>query len=317
MTKLHLRSIVLAAMAVTACVATTSSSNAVEAGLSPYAKGFVGFMSGVLPPDPGLYVQDIDYYFSGSVGNQVRNGAVEVGINTTLNADFLQATYVTDFKILGGQYAFGGAIGWAWGDLSADIVTQHGGLHVSLSNNGFADSIWVPGMLGWHDGNFHWNAALLVYAPTGFYATNTTELSLGKNIWSLMPQVAATYFDPKSGWDVSGTLVYVTQFNNDATDYQSGDLLHLDWAIGKHLGTALEWEVGVAGNLVEQITGDSGSGAKLGPLKAESFGLGPAINYSTTWGKTPIVLGAKWEHDLEAHNTFKGDLATFSVTVVF
>jgi hypothetical protein len=104
---------------------------------------------------------------------------------------------------------------------------------------------------------------------------------------------------------------------NDATDYQTGDTLNFDWAIGKHLGAAGEWEIGIAGNAVQQIGADRGTGAKLGPLKAESYGLGPAVNYGTKFGDTPVSFAAKWEHDFDAHDTFKGDLAMVSATAAF
>ena len=289
--------------------------SAVEGSLSPQPKGFAGFMSGVVPPQEGLYVTDIFYYFNGSVGAEVRNGAVELGVKTTLDVDFLEGTYVTDVHILGGQYAFGGAIGWAWADLSATVETPLGNRHVKLASNGFADSLIIPAVLGWHSGAFNWSIALPVYMPTGQY--NLHQLSVGKNIWAFLPTFAITYFDPASGWDVSGNFVYVTQGNNSATDYQSGDLIQLDWAVGMHFGEKEAWEAGVTGNVVQQIGADSGSGAKLGPFKAQSFGLGPSISYTGAIGSTPVSFSAKWEHDLDTHNTFKGDVATVSLTAVF
>ncbi len=60
---------------------------------------------------------------------------------------------------------------------------------------------------------------------------------------------------------------------------------------------------------------DHGSGAALGPFKAESLGIGPAVSYSTDWGHTPISFTAKWEHDFAATNTFEGDMVTTSLTV--
>ena len=288
---------------------------AVEGAMSPYPKGFVGFMSGVVPPEQGLYVSDVYYFYSGTAGASVRNGFVELGVDATLNADFLLGTYVTDWKIFGGQYAFGGAIGWAWLDLDASIETQLGGLSASLRNNGFGDSLITPVLLGWHDGNWHWNVGMSIYLPTGEYSTQRGSLNIGKNIWAFVPQFGVTYFDPKSGLDVSGTFIYLTQTNNNATDYQSGDILQLDWAIGEHFGNALEWEAGIAGNVVAQVTGDSGSGAKLGSFKETSVGLGPAVNYSTKLGSNDLVLGAKWEHDFDTRNTFKGDVVTVSASL--
>jgi hypothetical protein len=73
----------------------------------------------------------------------------------------------------------------------------------------------------------------------------------------------------------------------------------------------------MAGNLVQQIGADHGSGALLGSLKAQSTGLGPAVSYNTKFGSSMLSLGAKWEHDLDHHNTFGGDVVTVSAAMGF
>jgi len=295
--------------------ASASPAGAVETGLSPYLKGFSGFMAGYMPPEPGVYVSNIYYYYHGSAGREVRGGNVELGVDVTMNADALLGTYVTDAKFLGGTYAVSAAAVYAWANLDASVVTPLGNRQVSLSQNGFSDSLIMPVQLGWHAGNFHWMLSGLVLAPTGGYDPH--ELSVGRNIWAFMPQFALTYFDPTAGWDLSTAITYVTETKNDATDYQSGDILHMDWAIGKRFGAGLAWEAGVQGNIVEQIGADRGAGAKLGPFKEQAFGIGPALGYSTKFGSTPVSFSAKWEHDFDTRNTFEGDVVSATVSVAF
>jgi len=303
-----------AATVAAAFTAPASPAGAVETGLSIYLKGATAFMSGILPPDPAAYVTTNYYYYSGTADSDVRNGQVELGVDVTLNAGLLSGTFVTDHHFLGGQYAFGATIAYLGVDLDATIASQLGSKEISLANDGIGDSIVTPVILGWHDGNLHWNTAMSVYVPTGAYSKN--ELNIGRNIWAFMPQFSMTYFDPKVGLDVSGTLTYVTMSRNDATDYQSGDIVHLDWAVGEHFGEKGAWEAGIAGNVVEQICGDSGSGARLGPFKAESFGLGPALSYQTVLGRVPVSFTARWEHDLTHHDTFDGDVVSIAATAV-
>jgi hypothetical protein len=315
MTSIHAKHWLPAGTAIALLAFGATPACAAEGGLGPYPKGFVGFMSGYVPPEEGLYVSDNYYYFHGSVGADVRHGITEFDVDATLNADFLEAVYVTDAKILGGTYAFSAAAAYAWVGLNASLNTPIGGKSVSLNQEGFGDSIVAPAVIAWHDGNFHWSVALSVYVPTGGYSSS--ELSIGKNYWAFMPSYSLTYFDPKTGWDVSGSFVYETMTKNDATDYQTGDTMNLDWAIGKHFGAAEEWEAGIVGNVVQQIGADRGNGAKLGPLKAEGIGIGPGINYGTKFGNTPVNFSAKWEHDIDAHDTFEGDVVSASVTVAF
>jgi hypothetical protein len=296
-----------------------SPAQAVETSLSPWPKGFAGFMSGVLPPQADFYNTKVYYYFNGSAGQITRNGRVELGVNATFNVGFVYPLVVTDLHFLGGQYAVAGAFDWAGADLSANLSTPRGNIPFEVSNNTLGDSILVPAIFGWHDGLFNWSLALNVYVPTGAYASarqnlQNGTLNLGRNIWAFMPQYAITYFNPQTGWDVSGSFVYVTMSNNDATNYQSGDIVQLDWAVGKHIGA---WEAGIAGNVVEQVGADRGAGALLGPFKAQSIGVGPALSYSTKFSKVPVVFSAKWERDVQARNTFKGDVVNVAATVVF
>jgi len=310
-----------AALGLTASLVSTTPALSMEAGISPWLKGFNGFMSGVLPPEPASYGTSYYYFLNGSAGKQVRNGRVELNIDTTLNAGFLENTVVTDVNFLGGQYAFGVLVGWAGDKLSSTItlpttpLTPNGGQSVSFGNNDVTDTIITPLILGWHDGVFNWNIAANVYIPTGGY--HLYQLNIGKNIWAFMPALSFTYFDPQTGWDVSGSFVFITMSNNRATDYHSGDIVQLDWAAGKHFGEGGAWEAGIGGNVVQQVAGDTGNGAKLGPFKEESVGLGPAVSYNTKLGALPVIVSTKWEHDLVTHNTFKGNVVTASATVVF
>jgi len=296
-----------------ALLALTSPALAVEGNLSPYLKGLPGFMAGYVPPQEGVYLSDIYYYYSGSAGAEVRDGKVEFNVDVTLNADLLEAIYVTDWHPLGGTYAFGGAVGYVWAGLDASVTGPLGTISISPSTAGIGDSLILPALIGWHSGNFHWSTALFVYAPTGPY--HSGGLNVGKNIWGFMPQFALTWFDPKSGWDVSGALTYVTMTTNDATQYESGDILHFDWGVGLHFGPGEAWEAGVVGNVVQQIGADRGAGAQLGPNKAQSLGIGPAVSYSAAIGHMPLSFGVKWEHDFDAHNTFEGDMVNATLTI--
>ena len=56
------------------------------------------------------------------------------------------------------------------------------------------------------------------------------------------------------GLDVSAGLTYVINTENRATNYRTGNLFHLDWAVGKQLSPA--WKIGVVGYLMQQVTGD-------------------------------------------------------------
>ena len=85
-----------------------------------------------------------------------------------------------------------------------------------------------------------------------------------------------------SGWGVTYTnaelefdsAIGVTfSAPNPATDYKNGEAFIWDWAVGKKFSNGLQ--MGVAGFAYQQLTADSGSGARLGPFKGRVFGIGP------------------------------------------
>jgi hypothetical protein len=288
---------------------------AVEGGMSPYAKGFGGFMAGLVPP-PGFYSSYIFYHFQGSADALPRNGITELNVSAHADLDLYEGTWITDATILGGRYGVSAAFDYLDTGLRGILSLPTGAQQAKLHTGGLSDSLLSPVILGWDSGNWHWNTDLLIYVPTGTYHT-TQHLNVGKNIWGFMPQAGLTWFDPKSGWDVSGQLTYVTMTRNDATDYQSGDILHFDWGAGLHFGNDKEYEIGINGSVMDQLGNDSGKGAVLGPFKAQSFGIGPAVSWRTNAGAVPFSFAAKWETDVSSHNALHGDVFMLSVTAIF
>jgi hypothetical protein len=104
-----------------------------------------------------------------------------------------------------------------------------------------------------------------------------------------MPRLAATYFNPKTGWQLNGSAIYVFNFENEATDYLSGEILNLEGNITKNFG---RWSVGVTGYAMTQTTGDNGAGARLGSFESSVNGIGPLVTY--TLGRSPKPAHIHW-----------------------
>ena len=115
--------------------------------------------------------------------------------------------------------------------------------------------------------------------------------------------------------ELSGGAGLTFNARNTATDYQTGTESHFEWAIGKHFGESIS--LGVAGYHYVQLTGDTGSGATLGPFKGRNNGIGPALNFATQIGGHVAVLSLRhfWEYDAVRH--FEGSLSTAAFTVRF
>src|SRR5262249_45076586 len=61
------------------------------------------------------------------------------------------------------------------------------------------------------------------------------------------------------------------------TQYQSGIDAHLDWAISPYLSD--KFHLGAVGYVYNQLTADSGPGARLGEFKSRVAGIGPQIGF--------------------------------------
>jgi hypothetical protein len=91
-----------------------------------------------------------------------------------------------------------------------------------------------------------------VVVPVGQYnaADVTTQaLSTGTNIWDFAPNVAFTYTTPPiiaDGTEVSAKLYWNNYLINPATQYSTGSLLNLDFAITEKIG---RFQVGVAASM--------------------------------------------------------------------
>ncbi|WP_167858457.1 SphA family protein [Methylobacterium nonmethylotrophicum] len=287
---------------------------AFEGGTSAYLKGFRDFMSGYLPQEPGLSLREDIYVYGGRNERTLLSGRLQLQLDTQVIANIVRPTFVTPWTILGANY--GVALSWAQPNIALEgqLQTPLGTVGNAGERFGIGDVALSPIVLGWHAGSWHMNAAFAVYLPVGDYDVART-INAGNNYWAVSPQVGVTYFDPQTGWDLSVATVYVTSWENPATRYESGDALHVDFAVGKQVSSNLK--LGIVGYGLWQVSDDAGAGARLGPNRARVYGLGPALTYSFKVADTPVSILGKYYREFGERNTFVGNSGTISVSVRF
>jgi hypothetical protein len=291
------------------------SAHAAEGGYSSYAPGTYGDFALAVAPPPGFTIRNDVYYYETEGGRSVRSGRLEVEVELSFFFNFLALLYKTDFKILGGQYAFGTFIPFAL-NLDLDTRILSGGLErrVQDDTSGLGDVIFIPIVLYWNLDNFHYSFSQSIIAPTGDYSTdNLVNASL--NYWTFDTDVAVTYLNPETGQDYSVNIGHNYNTENTDTDYQTGQELHIDCMFNQFLSES--WAVGINGFYYKQITGDSGDGAILGDFKAEAAGIGPAILWSTKIADQDVSFIAKWLHEFHAENRLEGDHVFLSFAMSF
>jgi hypothetical protein len=151
-----------------------------------------------------------------------------------------------------------------------------------------------------------WDVRLMVYAPTGEYEVGQLA-NVGLNYWTFTPMATASYIDPKYGYEISASAGFDFNTENNAINYQSGDVFHYDMTVAQHLPFFGLGAIGVGANFFfwQQITGDSGDGAKLGPFKSRTVGIGPVVSFITPNQK--LLFEVKWLPGIDVNNSLKGD----------
>jgi hypothetical protein len=75
--------------------------------------------------------------------------------------------------------------------------------------------------------------------------------------------------------------------------------------------------IGVNGFFYQQVTGDSGSGARLGDFEARTAGIGPMVTLIKIIGKSALTVQVKWLPELDTRNRLNGDWLWVSAAYKF
>ncbi len=275
--------------------------HASEQGGSSYPMGAENYMAGAMPP-PGVYGQLFASHYEADTfrGNHGQKLPMDFDIRVDCIAPRL--IWVTEQQILGGNLGFHIIVPLV--DLKVSLNGQ------SQSNSGLGDIIFAPA-LGYHfSEKMHAVFAVDTIAPTGRYDRNDLA-NTGRNYWVFEPVVALSYVDPQ-GLNVDVKTMYDFNRKNDATDYLSGQELHMDYAVGWGLGNG--WVVGVGGYALWQTTDDRQNGQTVEDNKGRSLAIGPSIKYTSKKG---WFLTAKWQDETQVRNRPDGNAYWLKLSISF
>lgn len=283
---------------------------ATEGGTTHYLSGGTATLIDLAPTKPGWVVEPIYLHYDGEASASTSipiGGTIGAGLNATSDAVLLGGLYTFEETVLGARYSAGAYLPYVWIEVEAAIDTPLGGRRRKDRASGIGDMTLIPAMLAWKSGFWQYNALLPIYAPTGEYETGRLA-NPGLNYWTFDPTVGVSYNNDKSGFNAA--LYTGISFNteNGATDYHSGSTLHFDGSVQQLLPAGPGFlGVGVEAFYLEQVSGDSGSGARFGDFEGRTMGIGPVLTYILPHGKETFVAELRWLPETNVEKRLEGD----------
>jgi hypothetical protein len=307
-----------AALALIAISIVPRPSIAAEGGTGAYLLGTRGPGAGFTPP-PGVYFQDDTYFYSGKLGagrTLPTGGLLVANVSQQTWINLPTTIWVTPAKILGGDLAFSLTTPFGEPRVSANLLVnspRFGPIGVNAVDAELALSdFFINSFVGWHSGNFHWQVGVGGVIPSGTYVPGQlSNASLNRPAIDVF--TALTWLDPTLGWDLSASAGFTFNQPNTATDYKSGDEFHLEWAATKYISK--EFTLGLVGYYYQQLTADSGSGARLGSFEGRVVALGGSIGYTFEVGKLPISTRLKVFREFAVENRMEGTSGFLTVSL--
>lgn len=337
------RAVLFVSVVLGAASLAAGETQAAENAAGFYVLGTKTTMAGFVPP-PGTYFVDVNYFYAGDASGTAAAGValrrlgnltglppptLTVQADVKLDGDVQVAIpsvlWIAPGKVLGGNVGFGAILPFGRKAIDVDIDalatltlpllnrTLQVGRHFDFneSTTDLGDPV-ANALIGWHEGNWHWNIGTLVNIPIGPWSKDS-DTNISFNRWGLDTTAAVTWLDPKIGLELSSAAGFTFNWENPDTDYETGTEFHVEWALVQHFSKT--FALGVAGYHYQQVTGDSGAGATLGDFEGRVTALGAVLTYSFALGKIPVSTQWTYFHEFDVENRMEGDAGLLTISM--
>lgn len=140
----------------------------------------------------------------------------------------------------------------------------------------------------------------------------------GLNYWTFDPTIGVSYNNAKTGLNAAVYAGIGFNTENNATNYKSGSVFHLDGSVQQLLPVGPGFlGIGAEAFYIDQVSGDSGGSALLGDFKGRTSGLGPVLTYILPRGTETLVAELRWLRETNVKNRLEGDYIWLKVVYQF
>src|SRR5215467_9588287 len=190
-----------------------------------YPLGMSATNSGVTPEPGFTYSNQLLFYSRDEVKDQNGNTVPITGSNVVL-MDMNSLIWVSTKEFLGGaRYSAFATLPFAKNDLTSDI---HGNIS---GGSGFADSYYVPFVLGWSRERVALRVLYGFLAPTGRFAAGGND-NVGSGYWTNALSSGQTFYLTGSKvLSLSAFQMYEFHTVQEGADVHPGDTFDLDYSL--------------------------------------------------------------------------------------
>jgi len=239
-----------------ACLWMTIPSHAQNRGVYPL--GMSAINSGLLPESTFTYSnQFLLYTRDEAKDNQGRTLPV-TGKNSVI-LDMNTITWVSEWKILGARYSASASLPLSKNDLTSDLEGNLSG------GSGFADSYYVPVILGWSGARAAVRAMYGFLAPSGRFSASAND-NVGSGYWTHTLSTGQTfYLTGSKRLSLSAFQMYEFHTVQEGTGVHPGGTFDLDYSLLYSLASTQRFQLqaGPAGYEQRQTTARTGTGISL------------------------------------------------------
>lgn len=277
-----------------------------------YPLGMSALNSGITPESGFSYSNQLLLYARDQAKDDQGRTLPETGLNT-VEMDMNTLTWVSTEQIFGARYSASATLPFAKNDLTSDLQGRISG------GSGFADSYYLPFILGWSTPRADVRAMYGFLAPTGRFAPGANN-NVGSGYWTHALSSGQTfYLTHDKRLILSAFEMYEFHTRQEGTGVHPGQTFDLDysWMASVRRTASLALQIGVTGYEARQTT------AKVGPnITPEESAERYAVNslgfaLIAAFPKRKATLAFRYFKEFADRSTFQGYSAQVSGAISF
>ena len=268
-----------------------------------------------LMPEPGFVYSNQLLIYPRDQAKGDNGSTLPVRGSNVVVMDMNTIAWVSSAAILGGgQYSASVTLPFAKNDLTSDLNGNISG------GVGFADSYYLPLILGWNRKRAAFRIMCGVLAPTGRFVAGANN-NVGSGYWTLAPSAGQTFNVTKSkSLVLSAYELYELHSRQQSTGIYPGDTFDLDYSFMRVFVPGkggVRASFGVAGYEARQTTAKTGP--QITPDESRTRYAINALGFSASVAvpRRKASFAAKFFKEFSDRSTYQGFSLQFSGSVSF